>query len=94
MGFGVFMVHSSMFSPQIQREKGKVGKVSPNGLAHVYLSANYHYMFLMSIGKGRVRGRGRGWEGVRELTLFLRIWSMGLGNPMSELTLTPLHIRL
>ncbi len=26
----------------------------------IYLSANFHYMFLMSIGKGRVRGKGEG----------------------------------
>jgi hypothetical protein len=63
--------------PQTQREKGGVGKVSPIGWAHYYLSANNG----QPIGKGRVRrGGGKG----RELTLCFRIdmlWSMGIGQP-------------
>ncbi len=38
---------------------GGGGKVSPIGWAHLYLSANFHNMFSMSIGKGKVQGRVR-----------------------------------
>jgi hypothetical protein len=42
------------------KEWGGVGKVTPNGWAHLYLSADFHYLFLLSIGKGRVRRTTRG----------------------------------
>jgi hypothetical protein len=47
--------------PTIQRERGGVGKVSPVKWAHLYLSANFHYRFFVSIEKGRLWKRGENW---------------------------------
>jgi hypothetical protein len=58
----------------LQRERGGVGKISPIGWAHLYLSANFQNPILCK-HKYREVG-GKGWE----LTLCLWIdisWSMG-----------------
>ncbi len=66
-----------------------VGKVSPSGWAHLYLSVYFYNMFLCQWEKGEYEEGG---EKEWELTLCLKIdvlWS--IDNPMPELTLNLLH---
>ncbi len=67
--------------PPLQRERGRIRKISAFDWAQLYLSANFQNN---KLEKGVWEGRGKGWE----LTLFLWIdilW--GMDNPLPELTL-------
>ncbi len=92
VGNGGTLSHSrlrkSAFHPNC-KGKGVVWERVPYGWAQLNQSVDFQNIFFMSIGKEEYKeGGGLGWE----LSLCLRIdilWSSG--NPMPELTLTPLH---
>ncbi len=71
------------YATPLQRERSGVGKISPIGWAHLYLSANFQNRIFMST---QVQSRGRERDEHWELTLRLGIdiawWIME--NPMSE----------
>ncbi len=69
------------YSPPLQRERGAVGKMSPIGWAHFYLSANFQNS---KKGKGRIQRRGECWPYVfKYCRHFMEHW-----QPMPVQTLT------
>jgi hypothetical protein len=75
------------YPPPLQRERGGVEKISLIGWAHLYLSANFQNPILCKHKYREVEGKG--WE----LTLCLWIdFSWSMGNPIPELTMTPIKL--
>ncbi len=89
-------LHSQLSYPSsLQRKKGGVGKISPIGWAHLYLSANFQSQFFY-VKKSTEEGERRA-----DLMSLVDIsWSMGIGqthawadfNPTPWLALTPIQV--
>jgi hypothetical protein len=54
------------YPPPLQRGRGGVGKISPIGWAHLYLSANFKNNKYICKGRGSKEGRGESWPYVFE----------------------------
>ncbi len=78
----LYLIVNSIVSypPPLQRERGGVGKILPIGWAHFHLSANFQNNQEEKESTEKGEGRGESWLWIDIL------WSMGLGNPMPELT--------